>query len=222
MEIRRSIFMIKTNRIQAFVLFGFTILFGLTSVTAQAATLQEVIEVSNMKGFADDPMMAAPIDKTENQGTEETITECVVTEAKATMEEARVQKELEAQRLAEEQRIAQEKLLAEYDLELLASIIFCEAGNQSYEGQVAVGAVVMNRVKSERFPNTMEEVIYQSGQFTPAMTGWLDRIRASSGYTDSAMQAAKDAVLGVDPVNGCLFFDQGGYGYRIGAHYFHD
>lgn len=108
-----------------------------------------------------------------------------------------------------------------YNQELLASIIFCEAGNQSYEGQVAVGAVVMNRINSEKFPDTMEEVIYQSGQFVPAMTGWLDKVRASSGYTDDAMRAAKDAIQGVNPIGECLFFDQGGYGYQIGAHYFH-
>ncbi len=55
---------------------------------------------------------------------------------------------------------------------LLAALIYCEAGNQPYEGQVAVGAVVMNRVRSGSYPNTISEVIYQSGQFGPAMTGW--------------------------------------------------
>lgn len=108
-----------------------------------------------------------------------------------------------------------------YDLELLASIIFCEAGNQSYEGQVAVGAVVMNRVNSTSYPNTIEEVIYQSGQFTPAMTGWLDRVRTSACYTDAAMQAAKDALTGVNPIGNCLYFDQGGSGMQIGDHFFH-
>lgn len=108
-----------------------------------------------------------------------------------------------------------------YDLELLASIIFCEAGNQSYEGQVAVGAVVMNRVNSTSYPNTIEEVIYQSGQFTPAMTGWLDRVRTSACYTDAAKQAAKDALTGVNPIGNCLYFDQGGSGMQIGDHFFH-
>lgn len=119
----------------------------------------------------------------------------------------------------EKMKEAEEKAL--HDQELLASIIFCEAGNQSYEGQVAVGAVVMNRINSEKFPDTMEEVIYQSGQFIPAMTGWLDDVRAESGYTDSSMQAAEDAMEGVNPVGDCLFFDQGGRGYQIGAHFFH-
>ena len=104
---------------------------------------------------------------------------------------------------------------------LLASIIFCEAGNQPYEGQVAVGAVVMNRVNSGIYPNSIEEVIYQPGQFGPVSTGWLDKVRSSGGYTDSAMQAAADALSGANPVGGCLYFDQGGYGMRIGDHYFH-
>ena len=105
--------------------------------------------------------------------------------------------------------------------ELLASLIFCEAGNQPYEGQVAVGAVVMNRINSSSYPDTMEEVIYQSGQFSPAMSGWLDRVRANQGYTEAAMQAAEDALAGSNPIGDCLYFSVGGYGTRIGDHLFH-
>ena len=108
-----------------------------------------------------------------------------------------------------------------YDKELLASLIFCEAGNQPYEGQVAVGAVVLNRINSASYPNTMEEVIYQSGQFSPAMSGWLDRVGANGSYTDAAMQAAEDALAGSNPVGNCLYFSVGGYGMRIGDHLFH-
>ena len=104
---------------------------------------------------------------------------------------------------------------------LLASIIFCEAGNQSFTGQVAVGAVVLNRMANEAYPDTMEEVIYQPGQFSPAGSGWLDRVRSTDGYTESAMQAAEAALAGENPIGDCLYFDQGGYGYQIGAHYFH-
>ena len=104
---------------------------------------------------------------------------------------------------------------------LLASIIFCEAGNQSFTGQVAVGAVVLNRMANEAYPDTMEEVIYQPGQFCPAGSGWLDRVRSTDGYTESAMQAAEAALAGENPIGNCLYFDQGGYGYQIGAHYFH-
>lgn len=104
---------------------------------------------------------------------------------------------------------------------LLASIIYCEAGNQSFTGQVAVGAVVLNRMANEAYPDTMEEVIYQPGQFCPAGSGWLDRVRSTDGYTESAMQAAEAALSGENPIGDCLYFDQGGYGYQIGAHYFH-
>ena len=102
----------------------------------------------------------------------------VLEETKAAAEEAQLayEKKLEEERKAAEEaaRIAAEKAAAEAaaqaDKELLAALIFCEAGNQPYEGQVAVGAVVMNRVESASYPNTISEVIYQSGQFTPAMT----------------------------------------------------
>ena len=139
----------------------------------------------------------------------------------------------EERRAAEEaERIAREKAEAaaaqaeaaaaqQAEKELLASLIFCEAGNQPYEGQVAVGAVVMNRINSSSYPDTMEEVIYQSGQFSPAMSGWLDRVRANQGYTEAAMQAAEDALAGSNPIGDCLYFSVGGYGTRIGDHLFH-
>ena len=142
----------------------------------------------------------------------------------------------EERRAAEEaERIAREKAEAEAaaaaqaeaeaaqqaEKELLASLIFCEAGNQPYEGQVAVGAVIMNRVKSGSYPNSIEEVIYQSGQFGPAATGWLNRVRSSKGYSQTALQAAVDALNGSNPIGNCLYFDQGGAGMKIGAHYFH-
>ena len=79
----------------------------------------------------------------------------------------------------------------------------------------------MNRVQSPLYPNSIEEVVYQSGQFGPACTGWLDQVRSTSGYTPQTLQAAADAICGADPVEGCLYFDQGGYGLQIGAHYFH-
>ncbi len=132
-------------------------------------------------------------------------------------------------KVEEEKRKAEEKAAAEAaakaaqqaDRELLAALIFCEAGNQPYEGQVAVGAVVMNRVKSSSYPDNIEDVIYQSGQFGPAMTGWLDSVLASDGYTESAMQAAADAMAGSNPVGDCLYFGNGNWGLKIGDHYFH-
>ena len=79
----------------------------------------------------------------------------------------------------------------------------------------------MNRVRSGVFPNSIRDVIYQSGQFGPAVTGWLDQVLASGGYTDTARQAAADALAGSNPIGDCLYFDQGGSGMQIGAHYFH-
>ena len=137
-------------------------------------------------------------------------------------EELKAQKEAELR--AEEERAAAEaeaRQAREEDTKLLAALIFCEAGNQPYEGQVAVGAVVMHRVSSGVYPGTIRDVIYQSGQFGPAMTGWLDQVLAGGSYTQTAMQAAADALAGSDPVPGCLSFGNGNYGIRIGDHYFH-
>ncbi len=129
----------------------------------------------------------------------------------------------EARRLAEEQAAAEAQAasVAASEQELLAALIYCEAGNQPYEGQVAVGAVVMNRVKSGVYPNTITDVIYQSGQFGPAMTGWLDSVLASGSYSDTARQAAADAIAGSNPVGDCLYFGNGNWGIQIGDHYFH-
>ena len=106
------------------------------------------------------------------------------------------------------------------DLELLAALIYCEAGNQPYEGQVAVGAVVMNRVNSGSFPNSIYEVINQSGQFTPSYSGGLAAALANgsgAGYTG----AASEAMAGVDPTGGCLYFNNHqGSGLHIGDHWF--
>ena len=136
-------------------------------------------------------------------------------------EEERLAKEKAEQEAKEQAEREAREAYVRQNQELMASIIFCEAGNQSYEGQVAVGAVIMNRVKSGNYPNTIEEVVYQSGQFSPAGSGWLNKVRNSSGYTQMAMQAAIDALNGSNPIGNCLYFDQGGYGMKIGAHYFH-
>lgn len=144
---------------------------------------------------------------------------------KVTAESVEAQQQKIAEDIARKEQEAKEQAEREAYIranqELLASIIYCEAGNQPYEGQVAVGAVVMNRVNSGAYPNTIEGVIYQSGQFGPAATGWLNQVRNSGCYTASCMQAAVDALNGVNPIGGCLYFDQGGCGMKIGAHYFH-
>lgn len=104
---------------------------------------------------------------------------------------------------------------------LLGALIYCEAGNQSYEGMVGVGAVVMNRVKSGAYPNTIHSVIYASGQFTPAMTGKVAKVYEGQ-VPDVCMQAAQAAINGETTVGGATHFRRAGKreGYVLGAHVF--
>lgn len=107
------------------------------------------------------------------------------------------------------------------DVSLLAALIYCEAGNQSREGKVAVGAVVMNRIASSSYPGSIREVIYQSGQFSPAISGWLDQVIASGAPSD-CYEAAQAALNGENPVPGALYFNtSAGKGTKIGAHWFY-
>ena len=92
----------------------------------------------------------------------------------------------------------------EYDL--LAALIQCEAGGESYIGQVAVGNVVMNRVESSNHPNTISEVIYAAGQFSPVRNGSLSRTLSSGNISASCRQAALEAIAGSEPVGDKLYF----------------
>lgn len=105
------------------------------------------------------------------------------------------------------------------DVDLLAAIIYCEAGNQSREGKVAVGAVVMHRVYSDSFPNNIHDVIYQSGQFTPAYSGSLASALAN-GVPSDCYEAAQAALSGEDPVPGMFYFNTAYGSVQIGAHWF--
>lgn len=87
------------------------------------------------------------------------------------------------------------------DIYLLAKTIHAEARGEPYIGQVAVGAVVLNRVKSSSFPNTISGVVYQPWAFTAVHDGQINL-----EPNDSAMRAAKDAMNGWDPTNGCLYY----------------
>ncbi|MGI6018090.1 MAG: cell wall hydrolase [Marvinbryantia sp.] len=109
-----------------------------------------------------------------------------------------------------------------YEIKLLAAITYLEAGNQSYRGKVAVASVVVNRLQSSRFPNTLHGVIYQSGQFVPAMTGALDMLMNSGrSIQKECVRAAKEVLTEGSKLKGYYFFDQGGIGLQIGAHFFH-
>ena len=104
---------------------------------------------------------------------------------------------------------------------LLAALIQCEAACQPYEGQVAVGAVVMNRVNSPAYPNTIAGVIYASGQFTPTRSDRVETL-AVNGVSDSCLQAARAAMAGETTVCGAMHFRRAGNhdGIVIGDHVF--
>ncbi len=88
-------------------------------------------------------------------------------------------------------------------IELLAKLINAEARGEPYKGQVAVGAVVLNRVKSSKFPNTISGVIYQKKQFSCIADGQINK-PIEKGST--VRKAAEEAMNGVDPTGGALYF----------------
>ena len=161
----------------------------------------------------------------------------------AELEEAAYEAELAVQeqniaalkkQLAEEQAMSRkaaqmawrdvsELVYEEGDRDLLACLIYCEAANQPYEGQVAVGAVVINRLRSAAYPNTMAGVIYQNKQFSPVASGRL-ATRLALGANSQCYSAADDAMSGASPVGNCLYFRTvipEINGQIIGAHVFY-
>ena len=147
-----------------------------------------------------------------------------------TMEAIKAREAAEKKAKAEKARKAQQAKMeknygvygaAASDLYLLGAIIQCEAGNQSYEGKVAVGAVVMNRVRSAAYPGNVHDVIYASGQFGPAGSGALAR-RLAAGVSDSCIAAAQEALNGRSNVGSATHFKRVGAheGYIIGGHVF--
>lgn len=89
------------------------------------------------------------------------------------------------------------------DIQLLARAINGEARGESYEGQVAVGAVILNRVKHNSFPNTIAGVIYEPGAFTAVSDG---QINHPIDESSTVYKAARDAMNGWDPTNGCIYY----------------
>lgn len=113
---------------------------------------------------------------------------------------------------------------AEGDRRLLANLIYCEAGGEPYEGQVAVGSVVINRVLSSKYPDTVVGVIYQSGQFSPVASGRLDLALSTNMATDKCYKAADEAMSGITNVGNRVFFRTpipGLTGLNIGGHVFY-
>lgn len=143
---------------------------------------------------------------------------------------AELQKQLEEERRRSELasksawRDISEISFADGDRYLLANLIYCEAGNQPYDGQVAVGAVVMNRVMSSVFPDTVVGVIYEKKQFSPVASGRLALALAEDHATAACYRAADEAMSGKTTVGNCLFFRTpipGLSGTQIGGHIFY-
>ena len=161
-------------------------------------------------------------------------------EAKALAYEAQI-KEQEAnieylkKKLAEEQALSKlaaqsswrdisEVQFEENDRYLLANLIYCEAGGEPYAGQLAVGAVVINRVLSSVYPNTMTGVIYQKYQFSPVGSGALALALSQNRATASCYKAADEAMAGQTNVGNCVYFRTpipGLTGIQIGGHIFY-
>lgn len=159
--------------------------------------------------------------------------ECAAYEAQAAQEEANIaalkkqyEEELALSRLAAQSkwRDISEVTFEEGDRMLLANLIYCEAGNQPYEGQLAVGAVVINRVLSSVYPNTVVGVIYQNKQFSPVGSGRLALALAEDRATAACYKAADEAMSGQTNVGSCVYFRtpiEGLSGIQIGGHIFY-
>lgn len=112
----------------------------------------------------------------------------------------------------------------EGDRYLLANLIYCEAGGEPYAGQVAVGSVVINRVLSSVYPDTVVGVIYQNKQFSPVASGRLALALAENRATASCYKAADEAMSGMTNVGNCVYFRTpipGLTGIQIGGHIFY-
>ncbi len=155
------------------------------------------------------------VEITNTIGTAESIEEI---KAREEAEAAAAAAALEAKKAAERQLIMENA----DEFIVLAALIQCEAGGEPYEGQVAVGAVVMNRVKCDAYPNTIKEVIYQRKQFSPATSSKMNRLILTGNIQQSCVQAAYEAMNGVTNVGSALNFRRVGSktGLVIGNHVF--
>lgn len=168
-----------------------------------------VVKVNDLKGYVSEEFVDVGL------GTGEAIS----------IEEEQAQlaaKRKAAQSSSESTEASSVSAVSSSDLTLLSAIIFCEAGGESYAGQVAVGAVVMNRVRSSAYPNSISGVVYQSGQFSPVANGSLARALSNGNYRHCT-SAARAALAGSDNTGGAKFFHRanGAAGLVIGNHVFY-
>ena len=112
----------------------------------------------------------------------------------------------------------------ESDRYLLANLIYCEAGAEPYDGKVAVGSVVINRVLSSKYPDSVLGVIYQNRQFSPVGSGRLALALEANRANEDCYRAADEAMSGITNVGNCVYFRtpiEGLEGIRIGGHIFY-
>lgn len=198
----------------------------------QLDLLKEQVQEEKKKVNSYVKQTATSISATSNQ-ISNAEAEALAYEAKIKEQEANI--EYLKKKLAEEQALSKlaaqstwrdisEIQFEESDRYLLANIIYCEAGGEPYAGQLAVGAVVMNRVMSSVFPNTVAGVIYQKNQFSPVKSGRLALAMQNNKATASCYKAADEAMAGQTNVGNCVFFRTpipGLTGIQIGGHIFY-
>lgn len=222
---------------------------GYTSILAAATRPDDVTVTLNLQGDAIFSGMENAVNRVSEEKAAQEAAEAEAAAAAAAAAEAEAQAQAAAAAQAQAQAAAVENVetesysetttesvqTTEYtatvnesvsastdDLTLLAALIQCEAGGECYEGQVAVGAVVLNRLYSG-YSSDIYGVIYQRGQFGPAMTGKLDRVLASGNVSSSCYAAASDALAGVDYTGGARNFQVASTGISgtvIGNHVF--
>lgn len=171
-----------------------------------------------------------------NASTEENNT----TDASANADSSTKSKKTEKKAAKKTKKAGKEKpAYSKKELRYMAAIIYCEAGNQSYAGKLAVGIVVKNRMESSKFPNTIKGVLYQKYQFTPARNGALSKALKiydkngfkTKNYYRDCLKAAKEALSGVKTVKvngkeknmkGYHYFSRyvSGCRLKIGSHMF--
>ena len=188
--------------------------------------LQEYEELAEEEKMAEEAARAAAEEAAriaaEMQAAEEAARLAAEIQAAEEAARAAAQAELEAAE-AVKQHILATVGISQEEFKLLASIIYCEAKGEPYVGKVAVGSVVLNRVRHHRYPNTISEVIYERNQFTPVKNGMLKKALERDQADASCYQAALEALTGVQPVGDLVFFRRvnGRSGLVIGRHVFY-
>lgn len=212
---------------------------GIEETEAQLQEEKEELDKLKVEVEAEQSRVAGLVSQTSgkisNYQNEISSTEAEMLEYEKQLQEQKNSIEQLQKELAEERRLSQLAAqsawrdisgisFADGDRYLLANLIYCEAGNQPYEGQVAVGAVVINRVRSAVFPDTVVGVIYQNKQFSPVASGRLALALAEGHATNACYRAADEAMAGATTVGDCLFFRtpiEGLTGIQIGGHIFY-